>query len=344
MKLLVFAHPLEAIAFFKNEKCKAIDFIYQGVYQFPDGYILITGEGPQNASECLAGLLGAFNNDIDEIYNFGVCGLLNSKYQDFIHNMVEVRTSYLCLKDHLEFKSHTLNYADDGIPLLDCITHSDRVHKTELRPVADLIDRELWSLASVAKRFKKPIRSIKIISDIINQSSDNICEVVKENAEKYSQTQYSWFKTLNNKQTHTLDFEWPNPNYFHLSFSQKKLYQKLINASQIKNIPFSEIKSIIKRFEKKEFENRKRRASSLLEELNQLIHPLKNKLKEELDKFNDHFNGLKGNVSFDKNLERQNIKFNIDLEGPDDFEALIEKLSSFPHQKWNDFFKGKIDV
>ncbi|MDH5581136.1 MAG: hypothetical protein OEY33_04460 [Bdellovibrionales bacterium] len=344
MKLLVFAHPLEAIAFLKNEKCEALNFLFQGIYQFPSGYILITGEGPQNASETLAGFLGAYHHKIDEIINFGVCGLLNSKYSNLLHQMVEIRTSYLCLKDHLEFKSYTLVHGKNDLPLLDCITHSDRVHNTELRPIADLLDRELWSLASVAKRFKKPIRSIKTVSDIINHSSNDICEVVKENAQQYSEKHYFWFNSLKSE-THTEQSSLlPCQSYFHFSFSQKKLYQKLIRSSQIKKIPVSKIEEIQSCLKNKNFENKKRRTAVLIEELEKVIHPFKFKLEQDLAIYKDHFNGLKGNVTFDKNLEQEKIRLNIELENSDDFDTLIHKLSTFPQKKWSDFFKGNINV
>ncbi len=343
MKLIVFAHPLEAMGLLKNENCKAFPFIFQGVYKFSEGYVLLTGEGIQSASESLAGFLGAHHEEINEIINLGVCGLLNEKYEKYHQELVEVRSSYLCLKDHMEFKSFELNTQSD-LPLLDCVTHSERIHKTELRPFGHLIDRELWALASVAKKFRKKMRSIKVISDIVNQSSDQVCELVKENAETFSEKLYEWYLKDQKKKENYYEDILPSSDHYFFSFSQKKVYQKIINTLKIRKVEDRVIKSLIQKFMDKDMDSKKRRASLLIEELDRLAHPLKYKMEEELSPFKKHFKKIGAQAHFDKDLEKRNIKISMELKSEEDFIKLSETLKTFPQERWDQFLSGEFRV
>jgi len=51
MKLLVFAHRGEAQAFFNHWNFSLVDFFFTGLFKSHRYYLLITGEGPKDASE-----------------------------------------------------------------------------------------------------------------------------------------------------------------------------------------------------------------------------------------------------------------------------------------------------
>ncbi|RPJ69138.1 MAG: hypothetical protein EHM20_16720, partial [Alphaproteobacteria bacterium] len=121
-KLLTFAHRGEAQAFQSAYHFKPVDFFFDGLFESDAFFLLITGEGPHNASEKTTSVLAKFSNSIDEVFNIGVAGSLNPKLKK--NDLVWVRTAFAHHAERLEFKSYTSALASASI---DCMTAYNRV-------------------------------------------------------------------------------------------------------------------------------------------------------------------------------------------------------------------------
>ena len=166
MRLLVFAHRGEAQTFLKAGKWDSIQAPYQGLYKSEHEYLLITGEGPQNATEKTAYALGS-NQEIKEVINLGIAGALDKSLE--LDRIYQIRTCYAQQADSPLFKSYT---TDEYKEYIDCITTHERIisetSADKLRPFAQVVDREAWAIASVASLLNKKLRYsiIYLISDL----------------------------------------------------------------------------------------------------------------------------------------------------------------------------------
>lgn len=174
-KLLIFAHKGEAGHFLKANSFTPVDFFFKGLFESPDFFLLICGEGLQNASEKTVSVLTHFNNQIIEVYNLGTAGSLSEKIiKDQIH---WVKTCYAGSTERQEYKSFTTQTTNATI---NCLSALERIETPESRvklsSFADIVDRELWAIASAAVLFKMPFYSLKYISDDLK--SDNFSQEV----------------------------------------------------------------------------------------------------------------------------------------------------------------------
>ena len=171
VKLLIFAHRGEAQAFFNEWELLPVSFFFTGLFKNKDHYLLITGEGPKEASEKTVAVLAAFKSEISEVINIGIAGSLNSKLR--VGDCVWIRSSYAQNAKACEFKSYTTNNHNN----IDCITAYSRITTSEdkkfLSSFADIVDRELWAIASASHLFKIELSALKLISD--ESDSVDIC-------------------------------------------------------------------------------------------------------------------------------------------------------------------------
>lgn len=320
-----------------------LPFVLGGAYKTENEYILITGEGIQNSTEKLGAFLALHHQEIKKIINFGVCGLLDPGYKEYFEKLIQVRTVYLCLKDQMEFKSYSLGQIEKLIKL-DCITHSDRTHKTDLIPFGQVIDRELWAYCSVASKFKIELNSIKCVSDIVNESEDNICELVKEKANFYSDLFFEFYHENFSEADIVEEDNFPSSDSFFFSFSQKKRFISLCKKLEIKDISYDHLSIVIKELESKEFQTKKHRTTALLLKMEEMLKPIKHILEEKINPFKEYFKDLDTNFSYDRSFESTSFQINSKIENEEDMILLSQKLREFPYKKWKEFFKGQIDV
>jgi nucleoside phosphorylase len=189
-KLLVFAHKGEAIHFLKTIPFTPIDFFFMGLFESSDFYLLITGEGLQSASEKTVSVLSIFNKQISEIYNMGTAGSLSNQVS--VDQIVWVQTAIAGSHERREYKTFTSSHP---LASITCISANERVETTEARdrlsPFANIVDREVWAIASAAALFKIPFFSIKYISD--DCSSENFCKEVIQKAPQISANLHDFF-------------------------------------------------------------------------------------------------------------------------------------------------------
>ena len=135
MKLLIFAHKLEAQA-------------------FPQENILLCGEGVRNIERKLPEALSS----ITEIINFGVAGALNRKL--CIGKVYSVGSVKAKNQDVLNF-SKGLQVLTVDTPLL---TVNDEKE--------DLVDMELYAIVRIAINHNIPVKSFKLVSDFVGEPLD----------------------------------------------------------------------------------------------------------------------------------------------------------------------------
>lgn len=188
--LLVFAHKGEAAHFLKKISFTPVDFFFKGLFQSEIFLLLITGEGLHNASEKTVSVLTQFHNDIDTIFNIGTAGsLVETISSEELHWIKSVCAGSV---EYKEYKSFNAQASDTSTT---CLSAYARIKDTEARiklsPMANIVDRELWAVASAATLFKKPFQSLKYISDDLK--SENFCQDVINQAPLISEQLYLEF-------------------------------------------------------------------------------------------------------------------------------------------------------
>lgn len=350
MILLVFAHRGEAQSFFDQWEFKPVDFIFSGLFKSRDYYLLLTGEGPREASEKTVATLGLIHRDISKIINIGVAGSLSAKLK--LHDLVWVRTSFADHAEKLEFKSFTSSHHSH----VDCMTAWTRItskeRKQELSSFADLVDRELWSIMSAGQLFKKDVFSLKIISD--ESDSSDICKLVKEDAPLLSRKlleaflEYQEFSkefVYKEENTDFIDY-FLGHDYLYFTTSQKRKLEGLLKGFKIKqNLSKDELIVLTNEIINEHKENRSAKdiAKILLTTLSEKLNPLKTlinqKLAEALKPLHD--SGI--NATIDTELEKEFININYQIQSERDLRKLILALEYFKFSNFKDIFDGKFD-
>ncbi|WP_434335052.1 5'-methylthioadenosine/S-adenosylhomocysteine nucleosidase [Mycoplasma capricolum subsp. capricolum] len=197
MKLVISAMYEELEYSLKKTNAKLIiDNDILKLYQYQDILLCISGIGLVNASCSLSYLLN--NYQIDQILNIGTCGSLN---QDFKQNdIILVNKAYYFSVDVTGF-----NYSYGQIPKLPKYFLATKlnlsldfkianiasgdvfINKQEhlkqfinkLKQKIDLVDMETCSLFHTAFLYKKPISSIKVVSDVMFLNDSNMVQFDK---------------------------------------------------------------------------------------------------------------------------------------------------------------------
>ena len=194
VKILIFAHRGEAQAFFNQWDLNPVSFYFSGLFKNKDFFVLITGEGPKEASEKTVAVLSSFRDEIGSVVNIGIAGSLSPKLK--VGDMAWVRSSYAQNAERCEFKSYTTKHHTS----IDCITSYSRIttveEKKTLSHFADLVDRELWSIASAAHLFKLDFLSLKLVSD--DSDSSDFCQLVSDEAPALSKKLFDEFIKFEN--------------------------------------------------------------------------------------------------------------------------------------------------
>lgn len=353
VRLLIFAHRGEAQAFFNEWDLLPVNFYFTGLFKNKDHFVLITGEGPKEASEKSVAVLSSFKDEITEIVNIGIAGSLTPKLK--VGDHVWVRSSYAQNAERCEFKSFTTKTHDN----IDCITAYSRVTTPEEKKIlssfADIVDRELWSIASAGHLFRVDVLALKLISD--ESDSTDICQLVKDEAPALSKKLFTEYQNYLKRQeskspiilvapkSNTIeDFILTHPKLYFTTSQTRKLttllrglaLKKILDDEEIKTFTQNLIESTADSISSKEIS--KMLLNLLGEKLNPLNTQIKNKIAEALAPLTD--TGAQAN--FDPELEQDYIQLNYQIRSTKDQKKLILALEQFNYQKIKDIFSGKL--
>lgn len=352
MKLLVFAHRGEAQAFFNQWDFAPVAFYFNGLFKSKNYYLLITGEGPKDASEKTVAVVADLKEELDQIINIGIAGSLNPKLK--IGDLAWVRSSYAQNAERCEFKSYTTTIHSS----LDCITAYSRVTSSEekkmLSSFADMVDRELWSIMSAAQLFDLPAFALKLISD--EADSTDFCKLVKEEAPALSKKMLQAFlefeqknnearPSLQNTLAVTLEDKLLTHDKLYFTTSQaRKLHTVLRGISIKKTLSDDEVLNLLQKLIEEDEATRtpKELSKILLNALSEKLNPLNTKIKERITQ------GLKpliesgAQVSFDPELEQDYVQVSFQIRNTKDQKRLMLALEHFNYQKIKDIFQGKL--
>lgn len=334
MKLIVLAHYGEAQSIIDHYSLSKKS---EELYQNSQMTLLLTGEGPFEATARMSSLLGSGN--YSSVINLGIVGSLNPKL--LIGEIYEVRTVYLAIDGKLQYKSFTLS--DKG---LDLITSFERILKEEkaevLKGFGELVDREAWGVAFSCKDHGVPLRSFKLISDVAGTLG--ACESVKESAPIFSLKLLAKLKEILNQKEeakpdgHALD------DSFYFTFSLKHKFQNLLEMICLRDELSAE--EVMKRVDLNELKelniSSKNRAKMLVDKLEILIDPFKGKLQAALLDWKKKYQGL--DIITDPQWESEEIKFIFQVKDQDELKQKIHLLQSVDLAPYQNLLKGKVDV
>lgn len=328
MNLLIFAHRGEAQIFIKQLNAKALE---SELYQYESGFIYICTEGIYDVMSKLGAIIQA--HKISSVINLGIAGALSKQLE--INKVYSIRSSYLENFEDIEFKSFELKGE------LDCITSSKRVlsenYSNKLKPIAPLVDRELWGIAKVCKDFETPLMAYKLISDYAGAQTD--CFDLKQRAGEFSQRLWEFYHQNLSQNKIEDNAEKVSIKYpFNMSQYQKNQYQKLI-----KNIDAKRLDQLINEINKHELSD-KEKTNELIMLIKKEFYPLKYKIIKQIE---TSLAPLKSNhiqIKYDENLEKEYLNINIQINSEKNIEQSIKALEKFSYADFIKIFKGSIDV
>jgi len=357
--LLSFAHRGEARAFFQEYKAHQLQSDFYKLdtpFESLDIYLLITGEGHEDSMTNLSYVLGKYPQ-INKMINYGVCGLLRKDLPLEINDLVAIRTVYADSAHQeskkMAFKSFTLDSADSS-KAYDIVTTRERILSREKADYLDnfsaLVDRELWAQAFVANRWDIPLSSYKVISDY---ADGEICEQVKESSPLWSdqllrhfiENQESPKQRKTREQGHfqinaflTLE----DKKLFHITLSQERSLQRLLQAHHIKGHDFLQLKEEIDFSQLLQKKMRpKDRTKELIITLSETLNPMELRLKNQLKMLTYTLEKLSAQVKHDQDYDKEKLHLSMTFQSADDFQRLGEALQQFPYAKWSSILRGE---
>ncbi|MBC7713979.1 MAG: hypothetical protein H7177_11615 [Rhizobacter sp.] len=352
MKLLVFAHRGEAQAFFNEWEFLPEEFFFTGLFKNKNYYLLITGEGPKDASEKTVAVLSSYKNEITEIINIGIAGSLTPKLS--VGDMAWVRSSYAQNAERSEFKSYTTKNHTN----IDCITAFSRItsqiERKTLSAFADIVDRELWSIASAGHLFRVETSALKLISD--DADSVDMCKLVKDEAPAMSKKLFTEFQKhemklasvkpveLVAKSDSIEDYFLNHPKFYFTTSQTRKLSTVLRGLSLKKIADDTELKNIANKLieENANEKTSKELSKMFLNSLSERLNPLNTKIKDKINQSLKPLLDSGATVTFDPELEQEYIQINYQVRNTKDQKRLQLALEQFNYQKIKDIFAGNL--
>jgi len=326
MKLLCFAHRGEAQAFLEHFNYLPTE--HPAVYQDEHSYLVLTGEGPNEALSFVSFVLGRYPT-ITEVLNFGVAGSLGFAK---LHEIYELRHGYLWNEGRVEFKSFPL-----GLGEKDIVTSTQRMfgdkNGNALRPIADLVDREAWGIGMSCKNFNKPLRCFKYVSDIV--SEENICELVKEKALDASMGLLEKYLQILNDVSGSKESANLNLSGFYFTRAMGIELSHLLERLSIKYQQPKEffLQDLMLESIREKIPHQKTRGKFLLQELKKKCDPEFYEVHEKLALL---FSPLKDrgiNITYDQNLE----SFELGIQFRSTKESMREKIQELEKISWEYF-------
>lgn len=353
--LLTFAHKGEASAFFKNFQLNKVEELpnqlkIEGLWSHKSDslsfWLLITGEGRQRSFEKTVLFLSCYHQQVSEILNLGVCGSL---CDNLVHNsIIQIRTCY----HESEFHSYTTEEGEKSRKGIFDVVSTDRrvlsnAEKEKLIPIAHVVDREAWSVSRASQIFNISFNSIKTISD--SSDSSEICQIVKEKAEVYSETLLNEFlKNSSKKKFKKIlnDIDFLRNKSFHCTFTQRKKILKLHKILKIKD-KVKDFNQAVFKVESLKNIKAKDKTKKLIDLLEEIASPKKTHLLKQLNSLSHFYkrNGI--NIHFDKELEKNDVFFSFSTSSKEDLSIKTLKLRDFPWMQVTKLFEGtasEIDI
>ena len=182
----------------------------------------------------------------------------------------------------VEFKS----FSSKSKTKLDCITSIDRIIDDEqaiyLSHFAQIVDRELWGIASACGLLNKPFYAYKLISDYAG--TDTVCFDIKHQAAQFSQQLYAHYLAIHifTKEIKTELIELPET--FYATVSQQRHIQTLTERLALKlDCKQSEVinNKMLNQLTSLEI-SPKKRTTKLIDELSKLLNPFRQQFENEL--------------------------------------------------------------
>jgi len=333
-KLLIFAHRGEARAFLSKFHFESMSFL-EGLYSCDDHFLLITGEGPWNAGPKLALVLGKLGDEISKVINLGLAGALRATME--LGQVYNIRTVYLEQNEKPEFSSHTLQ--EKGVDLITC--HSRVLEPSlanQLDNFAPLVDRELWSLATVSLKSGHQIEAYKLVSDKVGETE--ICQRVKERADEFSRELLNFYLNLEQiVETKTVEKDWDG---FYFTTSLKNQREKLLHSLVIKH---GTLEKVLEKLELPSILNEevtpKKKASILIEKMKSLLNPVQRKLQDSLQEISLELTGAGAQVKFSSDYERPAFHLSAYIEKQEDLVSLVKAMEEFDYPSFIDIIEGK---
>ena len=322
--LLLFAHRGEAQAFLASD--------------IPQTDIFITGEGLQETTETLCLHLAHNLDAYHQIINLGITGSLHEKAN--IGEAYSIRTVYA----ESQFKSFT---SADAKASVDVVSSLKRIKTTEdkkkLSPIAHMVDRELWAVASVAHRFKLPFKSYKLVSDMADENF--ACQNIQELALDYSQKLLSFYLGQGQAQTKTIQKEKSSEllnSDFYLTFTQKERLKTILERLELtfKQPQASFLSPDLLNSIKEKTKLPKERTNILLEELQIKLNPLMNETKTKLEELVTPLTDIGAKVKFDPQYEETSLTLTMKMSEQKHVTKLQEALSGISFQEIHKTFYG----
>ena len=350
MLLLTFAHRPEAKAFIRYFKDLKPHPDQSNLYidQSNNLGLLITGEGCLNSALSLTRAL-TLDRSIHLIINLGVAGSLSKNISK--GEICVGRNVYFgqdANNKQMEYKSYPLQKEIEAEVTYDIVTARERVLKPNERKYyshfGDIVDRELWGLATAAKEIGRGIISIKIISDT-NEDID-ACQITRDKSDKFSHDllqfylanfqKENWKKTKQNN-SELENFLHNHPHLF-LTLAQKNLIKKYAKKVKLHKNLVSRIEQIIR-------ENYKARPKDLAtkvlnivaHEYSPILHHLQGAAKREIYRHN--ISEIK--FSPDTHFESNDISFHGKIRSKEDVEKIINQIKKISLSKWQATINGE---
>lgn len=195
MKLLCFAHRGECVVFLRRLSLHPLPLSFATAWCGDGLYVLLTGEGIEQAGRTLAAFCARYERELSAIINLGIAGGLDPRLRRGTTYLV--RTIYGTKHAaQVEYRSYS---STDQSALYDCISARTRVLDAKigsaLANFAPLVDRELWGLAGVAAQFKLPLHAAKLVSEIVFDAE--LCPRARAAREQHSALLYEfWCKNF----------------------------------------------------------------------------------------------------------------------------------------------------
>ena len=192
-QLLLFAHLPEAQAFLSSapwQKMPPLSPHSARLYRWQDCFLLITGQGPNAATQALQ-LFGEQYPPVQGLINLGIAGSLNPQLA--VGTMVQV--GYIV--PDAKLPAIPLTCLHPTLPAVSLLSvHSPFVHAQ--RPLgADIVDCELSALVACARQLSPApvsISSVKYLSDMAYAPVDR--NIIRQGAPHYSSQLLAAYRQL----------------------------------------------------------------------------------------------------------------------------------------------------
>lgn len=326
--LLLFAHRGEAQSFLRQAKPLSAEI---QSYESPGYFLLITQEGIQETTENTTWFLAQFHGQVSHLINLGIAGALNSKDTTLeLEKIYSVKTIY-AEEQFKSFSSHSTG--------IDLITAKTRVTNLalaqKLSMTAPLVDREAWAMASVAKKFKKDFLCYKLVSDFANH--ENICDLVKEKAETFSDKLYGFYQSLVPVSIKAAEPILTIPG-FHFTFTQEKQYETLLERLSLKGK--TNHQALIEKINLQKI-TPKEKAQALIQELTFELNPFKKVFEHKLQTVTMPLTKIGCRLKFTENYENKNFTLSMPIENEKNLQKLQEALKEISYAEISQVLDGE---